>query len=360
MDLFKALVQVARTTDGSHSNLGGNAPIIAQRLAEEGWEVLLASKMSEKVAGTLHNSIKLVHPADADTNDDIHLVLEFDIGEQWGQYTSPRGNRFIIHSDRSNMLLETLEGFKDAVHKFNPSLLVIGGLQLLDNFAFDPELRTERFRHLESLLVSLPSSVKIHFEMASFVEDQLLNEIITYVIPYADSLGMNEQELANLHNMLLYNNITYATDYNPRVATMLDQSRTVYNLLHKRKTNTKYRSLTRLHVHTLAYQAIFTDVNGGWKHTRSAAAKAALMANRHVCASSYIDLGKAKLLMDDSFSISTKPGAERISMKEVEPVSCWYEDRLKLCVAPNLVCTEIFKTASAGDNISAAGLSLQI
>lgn len=359
-DLFKELIGIARTMDvDSHENLGGNAPIIAQRLAEEGWEVLLASKMSEKVAANLHNSIQLVNPPKVGTNDDVHLILEFDLGEQWGEYISPRGNRFIVHSDQSNMLLETLDGFKDAVHRFNPSLLIIGGLQLLDNFAFDPKLRTDRFHQLESLLESLPSNTKVHFEMASFVEDQLLNEIITYVIPYADSLGMNEQELSNLHSMLLYNNITYATDFNPRVATMLDQSRTVYKLLHKRK-NTKHRSLSRLHVHTLAYQAIFTDVDSSWKHSRSAAAKAALMANRHVCASSYVDLAKAKLLMDDSFSISTKPGAQRIPLKQVEPVSCWYEDELKICVAPNLVCTDIYKTASAGDNISAAGLSLQI
>ena len=339
--------------------LGGNAPIIAQRLAHEGWKVLLASKMSERVASLLHSSITLANPTSNDIKEDVHLILEFDLGEHWGNYESPRGNRFIVHSDKSNMLFETLYGFEDALYKFSPDLLIIGGLQLMDNFAFDTSLRTERLKQFENLLQSLPLEIKVHFEMASFVEQQLLEDIIQYIIPYADSIGMNEQELSNLHSMLLYNNVTYATDYNPRVAATLDQARAVYKIIHMQR-NHKHRYLSRLHIHTLAYQAIFTDQNGGWKHTRSAAAKAALMANRHVCASSKIDVNNAKLIMDDSFSVSRQPSATRVSLKQLEPVSCWYEDQLKLCVAPNLVCTNIYKTASAGDNISAAGLSLQI
>ncbi len=343
----------------SNEVLGGNAPIIAQRLAQEGWNVLLASKMNERVASTLHDSIILANPTSNTTKEDIHLIMEFDLGEEWEDYKSPRGNRFIVHSDTSNMLLETLEGFQDVLYKFNPDLFIIGGLQLMDNFAFDTKLRTERLKQLESLLQSLSPETKVHFEMASFVEQQLLEDIIEYIIPYADSIGMNEQELSNLHNMLLYNNVTYATECNPRVATTLDQARKVYKTLHMQQGH-KHRHLSRLHIHTLAYQAIFTDQNGGWKHTRSAAAKAALMANRHVCASSYIDVDKAKLIMDDSFSVSRQPSATRVPLKQSEPVSCWYEDQLKLCVAPNLVCTNIYKTASAGDNISAAGLALQI
>ena len=358
--MFQELVHGARSLDISTEVLGGNAPVIAQRLATEGWEVLLASKMNERVASTLHSSVHLATPAVNETQEEIHLILEFDLGEEWGDdYQSPRGNRLIVHSDRSNMLLETLDGFEEPLFEFSPDLLVIGGLQLMDNFAFDPEIRTNRLKQLESLLRSVPPETKIHFEMASFVEERLLSEIIEYVIPYADSLGMNEQELSNLHNMLLYKNVTYATEYNPRVAKTLDQARVVYKALHERQAP-NHRYLSRLHIHTLAYQAIFTDQKRGWKHTRSAAAKAALMANRHVCASPSIDINKAKLIMDESFSVSSEPKAARVPLKQSEPVSCWYEEELKVCIAPNLVCTDIFKTASAGDNISAAGLSLQI
>lgn len=40
---------------------------------------------------------------------------------------------------------------------------------------------------------SLPFKTRIHFEMASFTDTELLNDLIEYVVPYADSLGMNEQ-----------------------------------------------------------------------------------------------------------------------------------------------------------------------
>ena len=47
--------------------------------------------------------------------------------------------------------------------------------------------------------------------------------------------------------------------------------------------NSEGRPLTRLHVHTLAFQAIMVDTRSAWKNTRAAATKAALVAHRHVC-----------------------------------------------------------------------------
>jgi ADP-dependent glucokinase len=42
------------------------------------------------------------------------------------------------------------------------------------------------------MVVQLPNT-RVHFEMASFAEAQLLYQLTQYIIPYADSLGMNEQ-----------------------------------------------------------------------------------------------------------------------------------------------------------------------
>ena len=76
---------------------------------------------------------------------------------------------------------------------------------------------------------------------------------------------------------------------------------------------------------------------------------------------------KATLIMDDSFSTSTKSGS-RIPLNENKPVSCWDENfnidnkliEVQACIAPVLVCTEASQTAGGGDNISSAGLVLQI
>ena len=195
--------------------------------------------------------------------------------------------------------------------------------------------------------------------MASFTEERLLTELMTYVIPYADSIGMNEQELANLYSLIEYGNVTTVSDYNPRVATALDQIRVVYNHLNT-KRQLGGRALTRIHVHTLAYQAILISKHSDWRNMHGAVAKASLTANRHVCASSRINTANARLIMDDSFSVSRKPGSHRMPLIESAPISCWSEESARICVAPNLVCTTVHQTAGGGDNISAAGLALQL
>lgn len=53
--------------------------------------------------------------------------------------------RFIIHSDDSNPTLSTVESFGERLSKFRPHLLVVGGLQMMDNFPFPPgQLPVER------------------------------------------------------------------------------------------------------------------------------------------------------------------------------------------------------------------------
>lgn len=138
-------------------------------------------------------------------------------------------------------------------------------------------------------MINQSVSTKIHFEMASFAEDKLLFELCDSIVPFADSLGMNEQEIANLHNAMYYGNISLVANSTPRIATVLDQMRTLFKLLRIRnKSINNSRELTRMHVHTLAYQAILTVKGSMWKNTIAAAAKASLTAHRHVCATSHV------------------------------------------------------------------------
>ena len=74
--------------------------------------------------------------------------------------------------------------------------------------------------------------------------------------------------------------------------------------------------------------------------------------------------------MDDSFAISAKAGSKRKTFNYERPVACWKEvvsdmpkganPNIEICLAPNLVCAEAKQTAGCGDNISAAGLILQV
>ncbi|XP_067011429.1 ADP-dependent glucokinase [Anabrus simplex] len=362
--LFDTLVANAEKMNSAHYGLGGNAPVMASRFHLEGCEVLLAAKMTDELQKTLPKGVRVVG-GDVQ-KDDIHLILEYKADEEWGSYTSPRANRFIIHNDQNNPFVSSLEAFGEELKKFNPSLLVVSGLQMMDMYPFAPGEREKRLAKIRDQMIDQSQKTRIHFEMASFVEEELLKQLADGIIPYADSLGMNEQELANLYNTVLYGNISLVADSNPRVAIVLDQMRQIFRLLTDRNKHIdNSRQLTRLHVHTLAYQAILTVRQSPWRNSKAAAAKASLTANRHVCGSTEVDIDNAMLIMDESFSTSITAGSPRVPLDINEPISCWEESlengpEVEICVAPVLVCLRAHQTAGGGDNISSAGLSLQI
>ncbi|KAJ8309330.1 hypothetical protein KUTeg_014204 [Tegillarca granosa] len=357
--LFSALTKMADTLPEKKYFLGGNAPVMARRLANEGAEVLLGAKFTKQLRNTLPETVKVV--GGEPEEDDIHLLMEYDIGDKWGKYKSPRANRLIVHSDNSNPYIDTLEDLEKEIKDFKPSVLVVGGLQMMDNFPFKEGFRQERLAKLRNLLTSTPRTTKIHFELASFTDHTLFQEIIDNVLLYSDSLGMNEQELPNLVSMLVHGNISLVADSQPRIASVLDQLRTVYSILKKTREVDRKRKITRLHLHTLAYQAILTTKGSQWKNSMSAAAKASLTAHRYICGSQYINLMKARLIMDDSFTTTAAAQhSQRIPLQENRPVSCWDEDDYEICLAPVLVCTEVIKTGGGGDNVSSAGLLAQV
>lgn len=113
-------------------------------------------------------------------------------------------------------------------------------------------------------------------------------------------------------------------------------------------------------MHTLAFQAILVDKNSAWKNTKAATAKAALTAYRHTCGSDRVDIEKAKLLMDEAFTTTRKSEARRVPFNAKDPISCWDESNIEVCIAPVLVCTEVLQTGGGGDNISSAGLVYQV
>ncbi|KAF1393007.1 hypothetical protein PFLUV_G00033930 [Perca fluviatilis] len=365
--LFSELVEASRDLPGNRWAVGGNAPVMAGRMATEGCDLLLGGSFSPDFIDVLSQHITVA--GNIVEEPDIHLILEYPSGASWGNYTSRRANRYIVHSDDHNPYLDSMAEFAKKLKDFDPDLLVVGGLQMMDNFPFQSGERDALLSRLADLLSSSSPQIGVHFEMASFVEESIMEDLLHYVIPYADSLGMNEQELPNLLSLLKGSNITVLSDPNPRVATVLDQMREVYRIINQRSKDAsaesdtdgaKAKPLTRLHVHTLAFQAMIVTRSSQWKNTMSATAKASLTANRHVCGSNDIDPSKARLIMDDSFSVSRQEGSQRIPLQETRPVSCWDEDDYEICVAPVLVCTEVYQTAGGGDNISAAGLVLQI
>ncbi|CAG0916221.1 unnamed protein product [Notodromas monacha] len=338
--------------------IGGNAPVMAARFRKEGCQVLLGAELSAKLRANFPADVKI--SSSGREEDDVHLIIEYPFADTWGKYVAPRANRFIIHSDRQNPKVSALEPFHAALESFTADVFIVSGLQMMDNFPFPEGERVERIIKIREQMRNTSAGTRVHFEMASFTDENLLRDLAQHIIPYADSLGMNEQELPILFAVLAKEDLAFVSDAYPRIANTLDTMRQVFGFLQGTEEVEGRRKLTRLHVHTLAFQAIMVSKGSAWKNTMAATAKASLTANRHVCGSEEVDVGKAKLIMDESFTTSGDETGSKVYLDEEHPIACWDEGDLEICIAPVLVCTEVRQTAGGGDNISAGGLVLQI
>ncbi|VDO03092.1 unnamed protein product [Rodentolepis nana] len=403
-ELFDSLVfqAIAKATnsdelrkDGKRGylSLGGNAPVMASRLAREGADVALAARLSAKESQALPPNIKgFIHSFHALTflcfliyffivlsapssfglpsipQTDFHLVMEFDKGSSWRNFTAPRANRYILIRDEENPRLSSLwpdllsswlnrgdVKAKDASTSY-PDLFVLGGLQTMDNAVISPDIRGERLEALKHFLsVKLPRATLVHFEMASFVETAFVSNLTRTILPYVDSIGniclyntsttdisLNEQELPNLRSLLIEGRIaSQASESTPRAAVMLDGMREIWSAMTDSsqlpKVGIGLRRLSRLHLHTLGYQIIMvrrpaggvdydpemiaramkdpdlvftgkaTELGFAWPYTKAAVAKASLIAHRHTCASANVDPDLTRLLMDESFAVTANP-----------------------------------------------------
>ena len=104
---------------------------------------------------------------------------EYKREEKWGKYVSPRANRFIVHSDVNNPTVSSLEAFDDLLSDFRPNLFLVSGLQMMDNFPFKEGERIARLEKIKGQMGSQDfEKTRIHFEMASFVDETLLKGML--------------------------------------------------------------------------------------------------------------------------------------------------------------------------------------
>lgn len=135
--LYDELIEQALKLPDSRWSIGGNAPLMAKRFYIEGWKVLFAAKMSNKLKQYIPKDIQIVGGEEnEEVRDDVHMILEYKTDETFGTLKAPRANRYIVHNDENNPLLSSLEKFDEHLPGFGPNLLVISGLQMMDNYPF--------------------------------------------------------------------------------------------------------------------------------------------------------------------------------------------------------------------------------
>ncbi|MEE6528461.1 hypothetical protein FKM82_030781 [Ascaphus truei] len=108
-------------------------------------QVLLCGPIGPKLHELLDERI-LVPPASLQEQDEYHLILEYKAGEQWGSGRAPAASRFIFSHDLSNGAMTSLEVLLSSLDEFQPQLLVLSGLHMMEGLS--RETREGRLREV--------------------------------------------------------------------------------------------------------------------------------------------------------------------------------------------------------------------
>ncbi|EEC18442.1 conserved hypothetical protein, partial [Ixodes scapularis] len=361
--LFASLVEAARSAESAEYHVGGNAPLMANRFAREGCEVLLGAHMSQKLRKELPEGVTVAGPLT--DHDEVHLLLEYPAGLRWGRYQSPRANRFIIHNDHINPKLASVRNFVPELKPFRPDLLVISGLQMMDNFPFEKgTCRPWTALQCREVPQGLTSHLEAQFRHAMCVARDAFTDHGTLVWTPCKFHCRSTLDVLNTLETCSLQHHPQLEEECGLIRGQILQLRKSKNVLWGEHTSLHCMPSPTLHATDepllRSWQAILVARDSPWKNSLAAAAKSALTAHRYTCGSDDIDTEHARVIMDDSFTTSRGQGARRIPFDSKRPVACWQEADFEICVAPVLVCTKVLHTGGGGDNVSAAGLVLQV
>ncbi|KAG9341183.1 hypothetical protein JZ751_019622 [Albula glossodonta] len=363
-EVFQRIARAAAEYPGAQLYVGGNAALMGQKLATypqlmvcldppKDFAVLLCGPVGPKLHEMLDDQI-VVPPESLQETDEYHLILEYKAGEQWGQTRAPQANRFIFSHDMANGEMSTLETFVASLEEFQPDLVVLSGLHMMEGQG--RELWEERLKEAVAAISDVRNEVPIHLELASMTDKDYMNSIMQeQVIPIVNSIGLNEQELLFLsqagdgpHSELT------SWDGVPDVGRVSDILLWVLEK-HGRTDPESEADLTRIHFHTLAYHILAT-VDGYWGNQASAVAAGARVAGSQACGLQRIDVTKVALRAPMEFHSSYSEPRESLHINPAEPVTVYHRGNVTFYLTPVLVCRQPLRTVGLGDAISAEGI----
>ncbi|KAA8590301.1 hypothetical protein FQN60_014235 [Etheostoma spectabile] len=331
----------------------GNAALIGQKLATyPDLMVLLCGPVGPKLHEMLDEQI-VVPPESLQQTDEYHLILEYKAGEQWGSTQAPQANRFIFSHDVSNGEMSSLETFVASLDEFEPDLVVLSGLHMMEGQG--RELWEERLKEAVLAISDIRKDIPIHLELASMTDKDYMNSIMQEVMPIVSSIGLNEQELLFLSqagqgphaDMATWKGIPDVGQVSDILLWILEQ--------HGRSEPSSEADLTRIHFHTLAYHILAT-VDGYWGNQAAAVMAGARVASSQACGLQSVDVSKVELKAPLQFHSSHTEPREKLSLNPAEPVTVWRRGNVTFHMTTVLVCKQPLRTVGLGDAISAEGL----
>jgi ADP-dependent glucokinase len=141
---FETVLAAVKNLKNQQWFIGGNAALMAQsmskRLVDSSGEVLLVGPIGPKLKQLLNKNIRTPSSSLIE-NDEVHLILEYDSSEVFESAQAPNANRFIVSHDVYNSRMEMLDEFFNITATYQPDIVIISGLHLLES-------QSEEFRYM--------------------------------------------------------------------------------------------------------------------------------------------------------------------------------------------------------------------
>ncbi|KAI1706031.1 ADP-specific phosphofructokinase/Glucokinase conserved region domain-containing protein [Ditylenchus destructor] len=340
-------------------SIGGNAALMAQKIASS-----FPAATAYLVGPIGPRSQALLHPAIVRNNatrivqDELHLILEYKQGEILGEYVAPASSRFITSHDQYSGSSVVIEMFFKAIGQFRPDLILFSGVHLLE--AQKKEVRLEKLRLIKRSLQQVNPLIPIHLQLGSMGDSSHVLDVLERIIPYIDSLSINEQELAFLSKV---GGGPYVEAYPVRVmhaykvVEMLHWLMTKYghSKLNPEAKNYNYR-LQRIHFHTLTYH-IMVNKGTDWTNLAAGLAAGARLAGKQACnmVGDRTDFDMVEMRSSSTVLLDKK--VDKVyHFNQHNPLASWMRDDIIFIYTPVLVCKFPQRTVGVDDAITATAL----
>ena len=258
-----------------YKDIGCHAPTFSKRIVKEGCTAFFPGRFTDFTEKTMKsNNVSYHNWNEEGVNDeveDIHICVLYQKDDTFFGYESVRSNRFYFIIDPKGSKLKYVEDyhktlnmakdFSKNIHKH-----MFAGYQYME--ALTKEEIKERFLVMNSEWKKLkendPES-EIHLELAHFNYYYTLHYIIKHLFPFADSVGLNEQEIVStINEFIFYQNILKDDDLDEEF--LISPSRlSVYesiDLIHKlisKYISKNFENISRVQYHTLGHMITWYD-----------------------------------------------------------------------------------------------------
>lgn len=351
--VFSKVVTAASSLGAVERFIGGNAALMAEKASSlfPDIKIQFVGPVGPILQKLMSNNIT-VPSSSIVGHDEFHLIMEYKVGEKWGSWQAPVATRFICSYDASNSEMTMLETFFADLPDFQPDLILLSGLHMLDGQ--EQDFFESRLDALVNGLKGVDVGTPVHLEFASMANRDFVKSILNKVLPQITSLGLNEQELtfASLAADGPHSDHFESFSGQPLIHKMSD---IILWMLRTYGFSTKNREsrLSRVHFHSLTYHIVGVYTSH-WKNVKSAAMAGTRIAGMQACDIQRLDPDAVDLKIPLELQLFS--GAERQAFDPEKPAYVWTVDDYTFVFSPVLVCKHPVRTVGLGDAISATGL----